>query len=94
MPNCSIFCHTNTNKHKKKKLMQKWRPVLPSLEEMVKADRQRSTATTFRSMTADGMKGRSRKELYIHTCAHTHMCNAPAFTLLLPIPGCFHADAE
>lgn len=65
------------HKHKHKKVwMQKWQPVLPSLEGMVNADRQRSTATTFRSMTADGMKGRSRTELYIHTHTHTHVQRA------------------
>lgn len=77
---CNYLCPTILtflpHKHKqtqKKLLMQKWKPVLPLLEEMVKADRQRSTATTFRSMMADGMKGRNRKEPYIHTCTHTHV---------------------
>lgn len=68
-----LFSATQTQTNTKKILMQKWKPVLPLLEEMVKADRQRSTATTFRSMMADGMKGRSRKEPYIHTCSHTHV---------------------
>lgn len=59
------------HKHKQHKKIwtQKLKPVLPSLEEMVKADRQKSTATAFRSMTAEGMKGRSRKQLFIHTRA-------------------------
>lgn len=57
--------------------------VLPWVEEMATADRQTSTATTFKSMMAEGLMSRSRGRLFIHalklTHMHTHAC-APAVT--------------
>lgn len=76
----SLLPHKHKQHTHKEMWRQKWEPVLPSLEEMVKADRQKSTATTFRSMAAQGMKGGSRTAFYTHTSAHTHVqrtCTCP-----------------
>lgn len=60
-------------------------PVLPWLEEMAKADRQMSTATTFKSMMAEGLMSWNWGQLFMLALKrphmHTHAC-APAVTLL------------
>ena len=65
--------------------------MLPSPEEMVRADRQQSTATTFRSMTAKGMKGSRRERLLYPGSAPAFLLSGAllvTFTLLLSVTCC------